>query len=162
MSDCEPLIPLRTTEEQLGGVTGKGFLPGTSGNAGGRPAMSRHVRDLARESTPEAIATLVQVMREGKTDAARVAAALALLDRAWGRPAISIGSEEEAADRAVIILESSVPRPVRPTERPAPLSQVVAARQEASRRQEAGFSRGQEASSMTPPLASAHESAVPI
>ena len=28
---------LKTTEKQRGGVTGRGFLPGQSGNPGGRP-----------------------------------------------------------------------------------------------------------------------------
>ncbi|MBE3073036.1 MAG: hypothetical protein IMZ67_08680 [Acidobacteria bacterium] len=32
---------LRTTRKQRGGVTGKGFLPGRSGNPGGRPKSER-------------------------------------------------------------------------------------------------------------------------
>lgn len=46
----------------------------------------RKARDLAREWTPLAIATLVDVARNGESDAARVSAALGLLDRACGRP----------------------------------------------------------------------------
>ena len=55
-----------------------------------KPAAGRKVvteiRQLARERGPEAIAALVNVMTKGKSEAARVAAATALLDRRWGRP----------------------------------------------------------------------------
>lgn len=37
MSDANVQDNAETTEKQLGGVTGKGFLPGQSGNPGGRP-----------------------------------------------------------------------------------------------------------------------------
>ena len=69
---------------------------GVSGNPGGyskekRQAVAR-VADLAREYTPEAIQTLASIMRdESATRTTRIAAANALLDRAWGRPAQSIG-----------------------------------------------------------------------
>jgi hypothetical protein len=35
--------PLTTTTKQRGGVTGRGFLPGQSGNPGGRPRSERKV-----------------------------------------------------------------------------------------------------------------------
>lgn len=65
----------------------------------GRPAGSRNratlareagavtLTELARESTADAIAALRQVMLDTEAPAsARIAAATALLDRAWGRP----------------------------------------------------------------------------
>lgn len=61
------------------------FAPGVSGNPGGRPKELFHVRELAQERTSEAIETLTQIMRTGTPDGARVRAAEALLDRAWGR-----------------------------------------------------------------------------
>ena len=36
-----PQRPLKTTAKQRGGVTGRGFLPGQSGNPGGRPRSER-------------------------------------------------------------------------------------------------------------------------
>jgi len=43
---------LRTTGKQLGGITGKGFLPGRSGNPGGRPAgLAEQVR--AKRTKPD-------------------------------------------------------------------------------------------------------------
>jgi hypothetical protein len=51
-------------------------------------AALAHVRDLAREHTDEAIETLLGVMHDNDAPpAARVTAAVAILDRAWGRPA---------------------------------------------------------------------------
>ena len=61
------------------------FLPGISGNPGGRPREVGHVRELAREHSEEAIETLVDLMRHAKSDAARGAAAQALLDRGYGK-----------------------------------------------------------------------------
>ena len=64
-----------------------------SPNPGGRPALLGHVRDLARAHTEEAVETLVGVMRDEEAPpAARAAAAIAILDRAWGRPAQMIVS----------------------------------------------------------------------
>ena len=70
---------------------------GQSGNPGGRPAVAHRVRDLARASTEDAIATLVEVMKSTtERGHARVAAAQALLDRGWGRaPADIPGADGE-------------------------------------------------------------------
>lgn len=56
------------------------FKPGQSGNPGGRP---KGVAALAREHTPEAIKALVAALKCKKE---RVSAAIALLDRGWGKP----------------------------------------------------------------------------
>lgn len=65
-----------------------GFQPGVSGNPGGRPAGIEGMRDLCKAKTAEAIATLAAIMADGAAPpAARTQAAMALLDRAWGRPA---------------------------------------------------------------------------
>jgi hypothetical protein len=67
------------------------WKPGQSGNPGGRPKAVGHVRDLARLHTAEAIKVLAAIMKNSKAShAARVAAASALLDRAYGRPAQEI------------------------------------------------------------------------
>jgi hypothetical protein len=65
------------------------FRKGQSGNPSGRPVYrlpdGRTLTDLAREYTEEAVEALVDVMREGDSDAARVAAAKQILDRGWGQ-----------------------------------------------------------------------------
>ena len=66
---------------------GRPFPKGNSANPGGRPKLPedvKHVRELAREYTVEAVATLASVMADG-SGPAKVAAANALLDRGWGK-----------------------------------------------------------------------------
>jgi 3-methyladenine DNA glycosylase/8-oxoguanine DNA glycosylase len=69
---------------------GRPFPPGVSGNPQGRPPELNAIRDLARTYTEEAIETLVRIMRKGRTETVRLAAACALLDRAYGKPAVAI------------------------------------------------------------------------
>lgn len=71
------------------------FQPGQSGNPGGRPKANARVRDLAREYTEVAIETLAQVAQVGESEAARVSAATALLDRGWGKPAQPLDGDGE-------------------------------------------------------------------
>jgi hypothetical protein len=72
----------------LGGVTGRGFMPGRSGNPNGRPKGD--VQALARQHTERAILTLVESLDDPKL---KVQAAVALLDRGWGKPVQEIASE---------------------------------------------------------------------
>ena len=71
------------------------FQPGQSGNPGGRPKASAKVRDLAREYTEQALQVLVQIATEGESEAARVAAANAILDRGYGKPSQPIDGDGE-------------------------------------------------------------------
>ena len=72
------------------------FKRGISGNPGGRPKRTEQVIEieaLARQHAPQAMEALVKIAMSGKTDSARVAAATAILDRAFGRPAQTVRSE---------------------------------------------------------------------
>jgi hypothetical protein len=63
------------------------WKPGQSGNPGGRPAVIREVRDLARAHTADAFNTLLGVCQDKEAPpAARVAAAAHILDRGYGKP----------------------------------------------------------------------------
>jgi hypothetical protein len=63
------------------------WAKGQSGNPGGRPRELAGIQKLARENGSLAIETLVEVATKGKSEAARVSAATALLDRGFGKPA---------------------------------------------------------------------------
>lgn len=79
-----------------GGLRSTSFKPGLSGNPGGRPkrpdTVEAHriitdVKAAARSHTAAAFETLVEAMQSEKAPwAARISAAIAVLDRAWGRP----------------------------------------------------------------------------
>ena len=71
------------------------FLPGQSGNPGGRPKDEHRVAELARSYTVEAIETLVELMRHGKDERVRGTAAQALLDRGWGKAKVEVVSSGE-------------------------------------------------------------------
>lgn len=67
--------------ENKGGVTGKGWMPGQSGNPGGRP---KGIAAIARQHTDKAVDVLVNAMNE-EDPRVRVAAAKEILDRGYGK-----------------------------------------------------------------------------
>jgi hypothetical protein len=72
------------------------FQPGQSGNPSGRPKQDVKLRDLARAHTSDAIATLVEVMKDVKAPpSARVSAANSVLDRGFGKPVQPVDGDGE-------------------------------------------------------------------
>ena len=71
-----------------GGVTRRGFVPGQSGNPGGRPkGLARRVRELVGDNGAVIADFMLGVMlddRERTRD--RLDAARFLADRGWGKP----------------------------------------------------------------------------
>ncbi len=60
------------------------------------PKAKAEIRSLARSHTEAAIKVLAGVMNQKKTPpAARVSAAVALLDRGWGKPTQMIANDPE-------------------------------------------------------------------
>lgn len=74
------------------------FVKGTSGNPGGRPTQLAGIRELAAAHTEAAIAALAKALDDPKTS---VAAAVALLDRAWGKPQQSVDIKTDTAAQPV-------------------------------------------------------------
>jgi hypothetical protein len=88
----------RRSEQRKAVPAGKPFAKGKSGNPGGRPKIPEDVKEACRALTPMAISTLQEVCASGETPpGVRVAAAEAILNRAWGRPVQEIvGKDGEA------------------------------------------------------------------
>ena len=88
------------------------FLPGFSGNPGGRPKDEFKVAELARSYTVEAVETLVDLMRYSKDDRVRGTASQALLDRGWGKAKVGGGQPSggqsyiEALQAAAEVIEA--------------------------------------------------------
>lgn len=62
------------------------WKPGQSGNPAGKNKAVWRITDLAREKGPEAIAKLVDLMRNSPDERIQYMAAVHLLDRGFGKP----------------------------------------------------------------------------
>lgn len=84
-----------------------GFREGAGRPAGSTnkssPDQAQRLSELAKAYTEEALQTLVDVARNGRTDAARVSAANALLDRAYGKPAVK--EQQEITDLPPVVIQ---------------------------------------------------------
>ena len=69
------------------------------------PEHSKRLSGLAKTYTEKALQTLVDVARNGRTDAARVSAANALLDRAYGKPTVQ--EEKEIVDLPPVVIQNT-------------------------------------------------------
>lgn len=68
---------------------GKSFVPGQSGNPGGRPAKTEEQRTLeamCREKTVEALAVVLNIMQNGESERSKLAAAEIVIERGHGKP----------------------------------------------------------------------------
>ena len=82
-----PDIRSRAAKKPRG--SGKRFLPGCSGNPGGRPKRTPEELDLiaaCKAKTPEALAVIENLMSTSRNDRVRMDAALAIIERAHGKP----------------------------------------------------------------------------
>jgi hypothetical protein len=84
------------------------FVRGFSGNPGGRPRLPLDVQALARTHTVAALNTLIDCMTSLEAPwPSRITAAIALLDRGWGRPGPAIDSDGERITSLVLHVVAS-------------------------------------------------------
>jgi len=84
---------IRPVRGNAANLTAGRFKPGQSGNPSGRPKQDeRHNSSLAKRHTAEEIAALVKALQSPRE---RVPAAIALLDRGWGKPVQMIAADPE-------------------------------------------------------------------
>ena len=69
--------------------------------------QSQRLSELAKDYTYDALLTLVDVAKNGRSEAARVSAANALLDRAYGKPAVK--EEIEHIDLPPVVIQIKAP-----------------------------------------------------
>lgn len=92
-----------------GGLRTTSFKPGVSGNPNGRPKRPEtiearkvvaDVKSAARELTPVAMDTLEKAMTDQKAPwAAKITAAIAVLDRGWGKPTQKVAANVSFFDQ---------------------------------------------------------------
>lgn len=73
--------------------SGRGSKPGErrGGRAKGTPnKATAEIKAIAQPYSAQAIETLAHIMKAGESEAARVSAANAILDRAWGKPSQAV------------------------------------------------------------------------
>jgi hypothetical protein len=87
-------MPASKTETSARKLPSNVWQPGQSGNPRGRPRAPFDIAAMCREHAPEAVATLVAALKRPK-DA--IPAAIALLDRGFGRPKQMIETNDPAA-----------------------------------------------------------------
>lgn len=98
--------------ENNGGVTGKGWMPGQSGNPGGRP---KGIAAIARQHTDKAVDVLVAAMDEDDPRV-RVAAAKEILDRGYGKAPVFTADltgklddlDDDALDAALVAIGDAI------------------------------------------------------
>ena len=81
----------------------KGVSGNPTGAAKRKTKDGRTVAEIARETTDDAIAVLVEICKDKDAPAAaRVAAADKLLDRGWGRPTQPVSGDDDSAPIQVV------------------------------------------------------------
>jgi hypothetical protein len=87
-----------------GGITGRGFQPGRSGNPGGRPqGLAKATRELVGEDGMKLAEFWLSIMEDDtRRDSDRLDASKLLADRGWGKAAVFAPQEGDPLDLAAM------------------------------------------------------------
>ncbi|MET0938644.1 MAG: hypothetical protein ABWY51_05415 [Gaiellaceae bacterium] len=88
------IVQSRPETTRIGGVTGRGFTPGVSGNPGGRPkGLGRRVRELVGEDGEAIAEYMLSVMHDERARTAdRIDAGKWLADRGFGKASLVVSA----------------------------------------------------------------------
>lgn len=75
-----------TEGKLIGGVTGKGWRPGVSGNPGGRRPLPALLRERLDALVPEAVDIIWTLAKTAESESVRLAASEYILNRRLGKP----------------------------------------------------------------------------
>jgi hypothetical protein len=98
------MSPVQNNGRSTGGITGKGFRPGRSGNPGGRPqSLAKATRALVGEDGMALAQLWWDIARdETRRDRDRLEASRLLADRGWGKAAVYEPLEGDPLDLAAM------------------------------------------------------------
>ena len=91
----------------------RSYKPGVSGNPAGRPKKTSQELDLiaaCKDKTPQALSVISDIMTNGEKEQTRLAAALAIIERAYGKPVQPTDVNLSGAVQAKIIIEYVRPK----------------------------------------------------
>jgi hypothetical protein len=90
-----------------------GFRAGAGRPAGRKSAKTLEIEAAAKAHASDALAVLVEVATQGTSDAARVSAATALLDRGYGKPRQAVEHTGENGGAIAVTVTHRIIDPVR-------------------------------------------------
>jgi hypothetical protein len=104
LCENEAMNPVQNNGRATGGITGKGFRPGRSGNPGGRPQeLARATRELVGEDGMALAQLWWDIARdETQRSSDRLDASKLLADRGWGKAAVFSPQEGDPLDLAAL------------------------------------------------------------
>lgn len=79
-----------------------GRRPGAGRPAGAKTKSGKELREAARQYTVQALEVLRDIALSGESEAARVSAANALLDRGYGKPSTVLAGDEDGGPMQLV------------------------------------------------------------
>ena len=92
---------------------GKPFAKGQTGNPGGRPKKTPEEVSLieaCKAKTPSALRVIENLMLTASSDSVRLSAALAIIERAWGKP-VQPTDNHHSGDLQITEVRRTIVRP---------------------------------------------------